>query len=415
MDLAKNRPSFVYGGLNKSNKISRSMRSATEALKPSCEGSAFNLLHLSLHHEANVTYLEKGAFYMAKKMRFGVLTKAGQAEIREKELPPLGEYDVLVKQEACNICTTDYGQWLGLREHQGYPMAGGHELSGELVALGKGVVGFEVGDKVSLIYEGCGVCEACRVGEIIQCVDDSYDMRVPSEEGYYGKLFGFADYMVRDVRSLVKMNPEIPAGERAFVEPLATVVAGLKKLRAQPMETVVVIGAGTMGLVNAQALRANGCRVIVTELVDRKIQVAKAMGFEVIDVEEADPVEKVKALTGGQGADAVVVAVGTTAANTQAMEMVKEYDGRVLLFSAGYPAPKLETDSNIVHYRRLELIGAYGASYADFLEAARMINTRVVDLSKLIEPEFFTLSQIQEAFKSASEPGKYRVSLTLQE
>ncbi len=348
-------------------------------------------------------------------MRFGVLTKAGETEIREKELPALGRYDVLLKQEACNICTTDYGQWLGLREHQGYPMAGGHELSGEIVAIGDGVVGFEVGDKASLIYDGCGVCEYCRQGIIMQCIDETFDMKVPSAEGYYGKLFGFADYAVRDIRSLVKMNGAIPAAERGFLEPLATVVAGLKKLRVQPMETVVVVGAGTMGLVNAQALRANGCRVIVSEILPKKIQVAKEMGFEVINAAETEPVERVRELTGGQGADAAVVAVGNTGANTQAMEMVNYYDGRVLLFSAGYPVPTVETDSNVIHYRRLELIGAYGANFVDFVKAAEMINTKVVDLSKLIEPEEFTLSQMQEAFKSASEPGKYRISITLQE
>ena len=67
------------------------------------------------------------------KMRFAVLTKAKVAEVHERPLPEMDENQILIKQEACNICTTDYGQWLGLREHQPYPMAGGHEGAGVIV------------------------------------------------------------------------------------------------------------------------------------------------------------------------------------------------------------------------------------------------------------------------------------------
>lgn len=79
------------------------------------------------------------------------------------------------------------------------------------------------------------------------------------------------------------MNPKLDPSEAAFLEPLATVVKGMKKLRVKPLETVAVIGAGTMGLVNALAARALGARVIVSEIMEKKINTAKEMGFEVID------------------------------------------------------------------------------------------------------------------------------------
>ena len=170
-----------------------------------------------------------------------------------------------------------------------------------------------------------------------------------------------------------------------------------------------------MGLVNAQAAKARNCRVIVTELMEKKIQTAKAMGFEVVDVSAGDPVEQVKKLTDGKGVDAVIVAVGNTGANTQAVQMLKKVDGRVLLFAAGYPAPRIETDSNELHYRRIELIGTFGADMKDFFEAARLLNTGAVDMSKLVEPEKFPLDRIQDAFAAASVPGKYRVSVLLNE
>ena len=83
------------------------------------------------------------------KMRFGCLVKKGVAEVRERDLPEIGEYDVLLKMKACNICTTDYGQWLGLREHQGYPMAGGHEAAGIVQKVGSKVADFKIGDLVA--------------------------------------------------------------------------------------------------------------------------------------------------------------------------------------------------------------------------------------------------------------------------
>ena len=346
-----------------------------------------------------------------KTMRFSCLVKKGESEIRERPLGEMQPDQVLVKQLACNICTTDYGQWNGLREHQGYPHANGHEGSGIIIDKGSRVSGLEIGDMVAMAYDGCGECESCRQGDYAHCVKLKGRW---TEDGYIGG-FGFSDYCVRDARSLVKMNPDMDPGAAAFLEPLATVVRGIKKLRLKPMETVVVIGAGTMGLLNAQVAGANGARVIVSELMDKKLDTARAMGFEVINSKETDPVQAVRNMTNGKGADCVIVAVGNTIANKQALEMVKYTDGRILLFAAGYPAPSLEIGSNEIHYRRLELLGTFEADVNDFLTAGRLLSDYIVDVSKLIEEPRFTLDTMQEAYKHASIPGMYRVSVIINE
>lgn len=345
-----------------------------------------------------------------EKMTFSVLTKARQAEIRERDLPTIGENQVLVKNAACNICTTDYGQWLGLREHQGYPMAGGHECSGEIVALGEKVIDFEIGDKVAMAYDGCGECFACRKGDYLHCTSEEIGKK--TADGYLG-AFGFANYSVRNTRSLIKMNRELDAREAAFLEPLATVCKGLKKLRIQPFETVVIIGGGTMGLLNAAAAKAYGCRVIVTEMMDKKIQAAQDMGIEVIDIKQCDPVEKIHELTNGVGADAVIIAAGVTAANNQAIDIVKKTDGRILFFAAGYPAPDMTIDSNTIHYRRLELVGTFAADNEDFFTAGQLLNSGRVQVSHLLEKQTFQLADSQQAFELASQPGMFRVSILL--
>ena len=310
---------------------------------------------------------ERKCSVMGRKMKFGCLVKKGVAEVRERDLPEVGPYDVLLHMKVCNICTTDYGQWLGLREHQGYPMAGGHEAAGIVEQVGEKVTDLKVGDMVATGYEGCGHCPACREGHIDQCEEIRNDTE------------------------------------------------GAKKLRLKPFETVVVIGAGTMGLINAQTAKAYGCRVIVSEMIPKKIETATATGFEVIVCTESEPVEQVKELTEGIGADTVIVAVGATSANSQGLEMLKQNDGRMLLFAAGYPVPELKVDSNMLHYRKMELIGTFGADHEDFKEAAQALSSKVVDVSKLVEEKKFPLSRLQEAYEEASKPGMYRVSVMLDE
>lgn len=346
---------------------------------------------------------------MSEKTRFGVLIEAKKAEVHECSIPKLGDNQILVKQKACNICTTDYGQWMGLREHQPYPMAGGHEGAGVIVEKGNKVGNeLKIGDHVAMAYDYCGECYPCKSGRTGEC---SQYNNAPTADGYYGK-FGFAEYSIRNTESVMKMNEDLSVAEASFLEPLATVIKGLRMLRVKSMEKVVIIGAGTMGLLNAQAVRAYGGQVILTELMDKKIKIAKSMGFQVIDAKKDNSVELVKELTGGEGADAVIVAVGVTQANQQALEMVKKLEGRVLFFAAGYPAPKLYIDSNVIHYRKIELTGTYGADMKDFCVAAKLLNERLVDVSLLIETSF-PLSEIQKAYEVASTPGSYRVSIEL--
>ena len=346
-----------------------------------------------------------------KKMRFACLTKKGCVEVRERDLPALGPRDLLIKQDSCNICTTDYTQFIGLREHQGYPMAGGHEGSGHVVAVGRDVKGFEIGDQVAVMCDSCGYCMDCKSGHESNCAEGNLFTNY-SDDGYMGS-FGFADYAVLSSRRVMKISQALPPREAGFLEPLATVVRGLKKLRIQPRETVVVIGCGTMGLLNALTLRAYACDVIMTEMMENKISNARALGFDVVDINEEDPIEAVKRKTNGRGADVVIVAVGNSHANHQAVSMIKASDGRISLFAAGYPAPELNIGSNDVHYKRMEIVGTFAADYVDFIEAEKLLSSGAVNVNKLLEEKTFSLEDAQDAFAYAAEPGKYRVSIML--
>lgn len=350
---------------------------------------------------------------LPEKIHFGVIVEGHKAEMHECPFPEVGPEDIVIKMATNNICTTDYQQWLGLRDHQGFPMAGGHEFAGTVYYKGEDVLdSFEIGMQVGAMHPFCGKCHNCRIGHTGDCTGKG--KKGPGPDGYYGNK-RFADYIVCDQRFVVPIDNSVPPAEAGFLEPVATVVQGVKKLGVKPMEDVVVIGAGTMGLVNAQVAKAFGARVIITEIDPKKIERAKQMGIgDVIDSKNTDPVAEVKRLTGGVGADAVIAAVGATIAYKQGYEMLKPLRGRLLIFPAGYPKPELQVDPNELHYRKIEIIGTFGADLVDWMDSATLLSKKLINCSYSLEGKVIPLRDIQKAYEAAATPGAYRVTVDLQ-
>lgn len=351
-----------------------------------------------------------------KMMKFGVITGVRQAEVHQRPIPDFNDDEVLIRMETTNICTTDYGLWTGARTTRPFPQVGGHENSGIIEKVGTNVPAYyKVGDRVGVVNNAsCGHCKYCLQGKTILCINKPFEhTKLVSEDGYHG-VFGFAQYRVTHHRYLVKFNSDIPSEEAGFLEPLATVLQGMKQLRVEPNENVVVVGAGTMGMLNAQAARARGARVIISDVDPKKLACAESLGFkELINPKVDEPKEKVRQYLGDERVDAVVVAVGVTAANDQALDILDDF-GRILFFAAGYPAPQLKIDSNKIHYHRYQLIGTQAANLEDFQLSAKLLDQRKILVRPLIEGSF-PLEQIQQAYELASTPGSYRVSVHLWE
>lgn len=345
------------------------------------------------------------------KAKTAVLTAVETAEVIDRELPELGEHDVLVKIDANNICTSEYGAFNGARKRP-LPLVFGHEWAGTVVEVGSAVDSVAVGDYIASGYRYDPYSEPSREGRTSECTKlQSADH--PNPDGYFGNA-GCANYAVAKEVACYKIDKGINPSVAALLEPLGTCCAGFRRFGIEYGQTVVVIGAGTMGVLNALVAKAHGCRVIITEMMPKKLETAAKLGLETIDVSKCDPVEKVRELTGGKGADGVIIAVGASGAYAQALEMAKEKRAHLLIFAAGYPAPKWELDPNTVHYRRMVIVGSYGADAVDFREAASMINMGAADFSQLVE-EKIPLDKIQEAFEEACKPGMYRISVQCQE
>ncbi|MBQ9988835.1 MAG: zinc-binding dehydrogenase [Clostridia bacterium] len=348
------------------------------------------------------------------KITFGAIMEPKVAELHQYDFPVVGPEDVVIKMLTNNICTTDYQHWAGLRNHQGFPMAGGHEWAGIIVDKGKDVISdLEIGMQVGLMSNGCGMCFNCRHGRTSDCTNTKGRNAGPGPDGFRGNKC-FANYLVFNQNRILHISNDIPPAQAGFLEPVATVVRGIKKVNVKPMEDVVIIGAGTMGLVNAQVAKAWGARVIITEIDPKKLERARSMGFaDVVDAKANDPVEAVKDLTGG-GADCVIAAVGATIAYKQGYQMLKPLRGRLSLFPAGFPKPELQVDPNELHYRKIEIIGTIGADTVDFVDSATLISKRLVDCSYSLEGAVFPLRDLQKAYELAATPGTYRVTVDLQ-
>ena len=344
-----------------------------------------------------------------KTTKTAVLRGKEQLTIENRALPELTPDSVLVKIKACNICTSEYGVYNGSRTRP-YPLVFGHEWAGEVLETGSHVDHLKKGDMVACGYEFDPTSPESLEGRTGECrhIKTANDL---NPDGYYGNA-GFAEYAVKSKVGLYRITPGVDPAVAGLLEPIASVVFGLRKLNVHWGETVVVIGGGTMGLLNALMARESGARVLVSELLPQKLETVRSCGIEVIDAGAADPVQEVMRLTGGRGADAVILAVGAQSATDQSFEMLKPKRGRVLLFAAAYPSPRINLDVNTIHYRKIDIMGTFGADHRDFQTAADAINRGKIDFTPVIESRY-SFENMEDAMKAACVPGAYRVCVEM--
>lgn len=354
--------------------------------------------------------LEATAAGIPSTMSVGVITAPGAVELRDVPVPLPGPGEVLIRIRATAICTWEQRTYGGLQANS-FPFLGGHEMAGEVVALGPGVEpmspgspGAAIGSRVSVGYPSCGRCHWCLTGQDRACV------RHHAGAPRYGDAWGpggFADFKTHPADGVAAIG-EAAWDVACLTEPLACAIHAARLLGAQPSRDAVVIGAGVMGLLNVIALKVHGARVIVTEVDGGRLELARRLGAaETVDGTSVDPVERVLELTDGRGAESVVAAAGGATTNDQAMAMLSPR-GRFALFASTHPDPALELRPNAMHSRETGIIGAMAADKADFYVASRLVRYGLVDLSPLLEAAY-PLVRLRDALERAILPGAYRV------
>ncbi len=330
-------------------------------------------------------------------MKAALLYGVKDLKVENIDVPEIGLGEILVKVRAATTCGTDVkifqrGYVDGVIQ---YPTVFGHEWAGDVVKVGEGVSWLKEGMRVRAGNSSpCLRCKMCQKGNYNLCENMMW-------------LWGaYAEYIKVPARIVMLNTQEIPPNityeEAAVTEPLACVLHGIEKANIKLGDTVAIIGAGPVGLLHLQTARkVGGEKIIISDLVDERLQVAQELGAdETVNAKREDPVEKIKRFTDGYGADVVIEAIGLPATWEQALKMVRK-GGTVLEFGGCPPRTEITVRTELLHYGEVTLLGTFHATPAHFKKALNLIASGTVKVKPLIT-RHMKLDEIKDAFEILS-------------
>ena len=339
-------------------------------------------------------------------MRAVVYRAVNDMRVETVPVPQISSGELLVRVATCGICGTDLKK-IHTGSHSA-PRIFGHEMAGTIVAVGEGMTRFKVGERVMVFHHvPCGQCYYCRKQTPSQC---PLYKKVGVTAGFEPSGGGFAEYIrvmdwVAAGKGVVRIPDGVPFEQAAFVEPLNTVLKGVKLLNLVPDDTVLVIGQGPIGLMHAALARRTGARVLTSDLYPERHAIAARFGLsDPIHAGTENVVDRVLAATDGRGADAVVLAVGGTALIRTAMDAARP-GGKVMLFAQTQHG-EVSIDPAAVCMDEKTLLGSYSSSFDILDEVTGLVfggYRNGFDLTQLISHRF-SIEEAVAAIDVASHP-----------
>lgn len=338
-----------------------------------------------------------------KTMRAGVYRDKGVVRVEEVPVPSVGDGEVLVKVAACGICGTDIKKIF--QRYVEPPQILGHELAGTVVAIGRGVTKWRLGDRVmSFHHIPCNDCFYCKNRLFSQCKQYK---TTGLTGGFNPNGGGFGEYVKAmpwvAERGIVALPDNVSFEEATFIEPINTIVKAVQKARVIAGETVLIIGCGPIGLQLLMVSKTAGARIYTSDPMATR----RAKSLHLGAVESFDPisgklVDEVRTRTGGRGADAVLVAVAHPAVVVEALAAARP-GGRVLLFAANDPVTKIEFPAAAVGIDEKEILGSYSAAVDIQESAAALVLEKKLPVMEIVTHRF-PLARIQEGLDLANRP-----------
>ncbi len=308
-------------------------------------------------------------------MRAVVVKKPGEFRVDDVPEPEAGLGEVVIKVGACGLCGTDIHIIDGEFPPTRYPIIIGHEFGGEVVALGEGVAGVAVGDRVGVDPTlNCGACYFCQRGQGNLC-ERWNGVGVARNSG------GFAECVAVPARTVYALPEGMSMAAAALIEPISCVVRGFHRLQPQVGESYLVYGAGPMGLLNAQVARFNGASVVaLLDINSRRLERARAdFGFDVV----GGSLDEVRELAGAsRGFDNVIEATGVTKVAERAIDAVKRR-GKLLLFGVCPPGETAAYDAFKIYNEEITILGSM-AVLNSYGPAIDVLNAGAVDVDKMV-------------------------------
>ncbi len=345
-----------------------------------------------------------------RKMKALVLRKANDFSVEEVSMPEITDGEILLKVDSCAICGTD-GRILTGKKTKGvrYPSTIGHEFSGTIVETRNDDASFSVGDRVGVApVIPCFKCHSCMTGNENACLN-----RTAMGYEFEG---GFAEY-VKIPETLVKAGnlfhipEELSMQQAALVEPLACCINGQRKAAVSFGKTVLIIGAGPIGLLHVKLSKAAGASlIIVNEPNDFRRGKAAEFGADYavsLDTDQLDALVKEK--TGGVGIDCAIMAIGIPSLVNPVMKMVAK-GGTFNLFAGFTGTGEATIEANIIHYQEINVNGTSAYTRKDYKTAMESLISGRVDVSGLITHQF-ALEDFAEAYEVSTKGEGLKVLL----
>ncbi len=337
-------------------------------------------------------------------MKAAVYYGVQDIRIEEMDKPQINQDEILIKVKACAVCGTDiriynYGHF---KIPEGDKRILGHEIAGEIAEVGTNVKGYHVGQRVVVPPNvGCGDCKMCKQGFNQLCSD--YEAFGISWNG------GFAEYMKVPAHAVQSGNvihiPEsLSYEEAALCEPLSCCYNSYKAVDTKPGESVVIIGAGPIGVLHAMINKIAGAtKVMMVDIIDSRLEEVRVLGVAdvLINSQTEDLQTRILQETNGLGADIVITANSVPAIQQVALEIAAVH-GRISLFG-GMPKGKehVTLNTNLIHYKELKVVGTTGSSLQHVIDSIAIAASDRMDLKPVVTGRF-KIDEAKEAFAYAA-------------
>jgi L-iditol 2-dehydrogenase len=337
-------------------------------------------------------------------MKAQVFRGVNNLSYEEIPIPSLEADEVLVQVGVVGLCQSDIKKILyPLYEP---PRIFGHETAGTISAVGSDVKGWKVGQRVAVMHHiPCMHCAYCLNENYSMC--DVYK-NISTTAGFNASGGGFAEYVkvpghiVRN-GGLIPIPDDISFEEASFVEPTNCCLKAVKKAQIAPGQTVLITGAGPIGLMFIMLVKLFGGKAITTDLLPSRIEKALQVGAEAaFDARDPDLPAKIQAITGGFGVDVTLLAVPSDKAFFQALDCTRK-GGKILFFAEFPDELEIPINPNVLYRREIDLMGSYSSSYKLQSLSVDIVFNRRIDVKALISHNY-PLQDLSKAVNQAIKP-----------
>jgi L-iditol 2-dehydrogenase len=329
-----------------------------------------------------------------------------RVEVVDMETPVPGPGELVVEMKACGLCGTDLEKIRG--EYTASMAVIGHEAVGKISSVGPGVAGFKIGDHVFPHHHvPCYECYLCRAGEETMCDRYRSSNIVP---GGFSESFRVPEWNVKK-GGVLKLPSALSFEVASLIEPIACCVRAVERCKVESGNSVLIAGAGPVGMMNAILLKERGAKVIVSDVSEARLDFAEKAGIGmVLNAAEGRVPDQVRSETDGRGADLAIIASGSKNAILQGLRSIRK-GGQVCLFGIPTKGSVLDYDVSELYNSDQRIITSYSATEKDTKEALQILSGNADDFGRLITHRF-PLDRFDEATEAASDGTAMKVVVT---